>query len=328
MDLGSDSFGEIIIGGALEEAGIGQPIGLNSYQNTDTDLIAYWSYSPFTTAFPILTWELQTDIVDTFDSPSLLTYSSSTIATERYLVGCGHRGMVVPIYPRLQSETLRMYWRVRGTYEGQESEWGSGFYDVPSAVDEETRNSVLSFLPDTLYNKESNSNVYKLHDSIAKEFELVNRELTKVNGDLYINSARDSSLGENFGDLTGIERPGEMKVIDYREILKAFVTNIRTAPGTLAIRNLVFSVFRNDPEFKRISDVYGVYQYDTGIEDAYVVDTYLTEQYVWDNEHLAGGMIVEVDNQLACGSVITKEYIERIMRFMVQTRTPVYLSLV
>ena len=332
MLLGEEEIGTGPIGLDESDLGIGVPTDLNSYQNLDGNVVLYWTFDPFVYSFYALSWELQTDIVDTFDSPSLLAYTSGTMPAADYIAGCIHRGMVVPIYARAQDTSKRMYWRIRGVYDAVNSDWASGYYDIPPAVNVATRTSLLSFLPEAVYSKEPGttpgvgSNVYKIHDDYANEFENANRQMTFVNKDLYVKDARDAALQPNFGDLLGMVKPTDMKVIDYREILKVFMTSIRSAPSRSAVRNLVYEVYRNEPVFRNIRDVYGAYVHDSGLPDFYVQDAGLDDAYVWNDENLAAGVIIEVYNQLACGATVTKEYVEGIIANMIQVHTPVYIK--
>jgi hypothetical protein len=324
MFLSEGYLGEMSVGDAELDLLAYAPVNLNSYQNVPDTVVNYWSLSPFSYLFYSLGWELQTDLVDTFDSSDLLIYQSDEISPTDYVTGYMHRGISVPIYPRLEGEARRMYWRVRATYGAEVSSWATSYFDLPAAINTETRESLLSFLPDALYKKDSASNVYKIHDAYAQEFEKVNKELTLVNNDNYIKSARDAALQPNFGDLVGLEKPDVLKMVDYRELLRAFMTNVRLAPSNEAIRNLVYTVYRVDPVFRRIVDLYGRYVFDTGLDNSYVYDAGLAEEYVWDDRHLGGGMVIEVDRQLPPDSII-KGYVEGIVRNMGQLSTPIYV---
>ena len=228
MQLGEEFLSEIIVGEGLGgEMAIGLPTDLNSYQNIGESVVAYWTFSPFVEGFYALNWEVETDLVDTFDSTDYRLYSD-TSTPDQYIAGCIHRGMVLPVEEswRIEGATSRLHWRVRAKYEDiggpVYSDWVVSYYDIPALTREATRTSLLSFLPDALYDKTPGtvpgvgSNVYKIHDNYAKEFDNSAQQLNFVNNDLYVKSARDVALQPNFGDLLGMEKPGLMQVIDYR----------------------------------------------------------------------------------------------------------------
>ena len=382
----------------------GAPASLNAYQNIPTTIITYWSYAPFVSAVYGYQWEVQTDLVDTFDSGNLKDYSSyaatpgaqgpqgptgpagvsdpgfggkgatgSTGATgsngqmgftggtggtgqngvppgeggiggvggpggpagnvEGYIPGTSYFGLVVPIYPRLQSTPLRIYWRVRAVSGGNYGVWTSSYFDLPGAVDDATRDSSLSFLPDILYDKTSGSTVYKLHDAVAKELENVNQTLTLVSNDYYIKSARDTALQPNFGDLLGLQKQDWQTWIDYRELLRAYMTNVRSAPCVIAIRNLIYAVYRIQPTFSNIRDVYSVYEYDLaqGLLDvntydpAFPTNPLVQDRYCWDDANLAWGQIITVNKQIEPG-VDIKGYMGNLIGYLVQTQVPYYIK--
>ncbi len=321
-------IGTIQIGAPVGGLGLGLPAELRAYQNVDDTIILYWTHSPFSYSFYSFKWEVQTSLDAGFATHD--DYLSDSVPSDAYLTGCTRRGIVVPIYAR-QDQAVRMYWRVRAIFGTDMSDWASSYYDIPSTARNASREAMLSFLPDAIYDKTPGtvpgvgSSTYKIHDTYAAEFENFNRQESLVAADNYISSARDAHLAANFGDVYGIIRPGAMSMLDFRETLRAFMTNIRSAPNAAAVINVVTALMRNTPVFIAIRDEYGVYDYDLGLEDVYVYEDNLGDKYVWDDEHLATGTIIQVSNQLACGTVITKDFVEGLIRNMVLVHTPTYV---
>ena len=117
--------------------GWGEPVNLNAYQNNPETVTLYWSIKPYDILIHDMTWEIQTDLVDTFDSADLITYQthSGGIPVADFIYGCVHKGLSVPIYTRGQSVVKRMYWRVKGIYGSDFTMWRVGAFDIPAAID-------------------------------------------------------------------------------------------------------------------------------------------------------------------------------------------------
>lgn len=318
--------------------GWGGPINLNAYQNNPDTVVLYWSFKPYSSIIHSMTWEIQTDLVDTFDSPDLLTYHTHAagVAAENFISGCVHKGLPVAIYPREQGAAKRMYWRVKGINGTDFSRWSQSAFDIPGAIDVAARTFTLSFLPDALYNKLPESNIYKLHDADAKEFEELNKEITLVNNDLYTISVRDKSLDNNFGELLDIIKPYDMKVIDYREIIKNFMANIRSAPSEKSVAALLHFVYGSYPEFVEIEGIATMYLEDPGLVEAfYSEDTDplgppVEAPILWDDRHIAYGVVLDIMNRFGaqCNDIITKQFVLSLVTKMSQAHAPVYLNYV
>lgn len=328
--------------------GWGSPINPNAYQNNSDTVVLYWSFKPYAGLIHNMIWEVQTDLVETFDSSELETYyagldgvTGPTGATGQFISGCIHKGLVVPIislYPREQGQVKRVYWRVKGTYGNDMSDWMVSVFDIPSAIDVATRNFTLSFLPEVLYNKETTSNVYKMHDAYAKEFEELNKYMVLVDNDNYVYKVRDESITKNFGDLLDIIKPYDMKAIDYREIVKNFMSNIRSAPSKKSVSSLLHYVYGSYPEFVDIQDLATMYVGSDHIGDPdYVEPFYTWDPYstpvvvapiVWDSRHLAYGVVLNISDKFGeeCRAIFTDQFVLAFVRKMIQAHTPIYLN--
>jgi hypothetical protein len=429
----------------------GGPVALNSYQNDPDIIVNYWTMDPYSSLItdPNFMWELETDLVDTFDSTDhnlyisheqvfrvdvpfrsgdratvtindlvrqvsgdgvvngvyyfishnqtmaniaseLITYHG-TIISGYYLVdavgalvtdlmldtargivleiinpandfdvsnvgvvpasaylgvgtpvftwvrntfvpGCVYRGMAIDAYPRLQAESLRMYWRVRGTYVGAATAWTSSFYDIPAAIDQSTRIASLALLPDPLYSKDAASNIYKIHDAFAKELDTYNREAQLVNNDIYVDTVRDSSIDDNFGVLTGIGRPSGMSRLDYREIVGAFMSAIRRAPTVSSVNEMVMAIYRTWPTYSNVRDMQEEYVVTNPDDTPWcILETDPTGAqalpFILDGQNISFGSIITIDNRLSaeCKNIITTEFVASILGLMVPAHTPFYI---
>ena len=332
------------LGTDADGAEYGDIYNMNSYQNNPETVTLYWTFYPYGPIIHDMTWEVQADSVDTFDSDGLVSYYSHTggVATDNFVSGIVHKGMAIPILSRDQSVDKSMYWRVCGTYGDAVSSWQSSVFIIPAAIDEAARNYTLSILPDVLYNKEAGStpgegsNIYKLHNAFAQELELNNQYLTMTANDAYTGSVRDVSIESNFGALLDIAKLYEMNMLDYREIIKSYMYNVRNAPNHRAISELVKSVYVNYPEYISIKDVFDMYSGSTGSTgDADYVEPFYTgdeangvpDVTLWDNRHIAYGVIVEVINRMTDNDnvIVPQNYILDIVRKMAPSHVPVFL---
>ena len=127
-----------------------------------------------------------------------------------------------------------------------------------------------------------------------------------------------------------------MSWIDYRELLRAYLTNVRSAPTAIAIRNLIYAVYRIQPTFSNIRDVYSVYEYDLaqGLLDVntydpdfqppHVPNPLVQDRYCWDNANLAWGQIITVSKQIEPGVDITG-FMSGLLGLLAQTHVPFYI---
>lgn len=265
----------------------GGPVNLNAYQNNADNVVLYWSFQPYNESINDMVWEIQTDTVDTFDSSDLHTYYSDELSESEYISGCVHKGISIPIYPRLQDEIKSMYWRVRAWNAGDSSRWAEDVFSIPPAVDETARNFMMSFLPDVLYKKEQGSNIYGMLDTVALAFEEWNKYATLINNDNYVKSVRDVSIEKNFGELLDITKPYGMKMIDYREIVKGFMYQIRSAPAEKAVSEFLQRIYGSYPAFVNIEDVATMYVGSTG---ATTDPEYVEPFYTYDAGHSGSTM--------------------------------------
>jgi len=308
----------------------GGPVNLTAYQNVIGNAVLYWALSPCAPDIGNFTWEVQTDKVDTFDSPDLLTYTELSPEVE-FIPGKIHKGMVVPIYTRLQGETLRMYWRVRGAIGGIWTVWSVAMYNIPAALDEIVRDSDLDNMPNAVYKKDAGSNVHGVHWTFGDAIDLHWVTDFFANADLSTEFVRDASSVGKMAPYMGAIRPQLMKMIDFREILRTFMAEARNSPTIHSVRAVIRSMVCRDPVFTRIEDTLDMYVSDdtpgSEVLPFYVSDDSSSPPVeaptAWDHQHLAWGIIITVENPL--GAIVSRAFMEEIVRKLVPAHVPVYV---
>jgi hypothetical protein len=201
---GTDYYGLDIFGNPP-----GGIFGLNAYQNVDGTVVLYWRYEPCTTAFNSFTWTVQTDLVDTFDSVSLKTYSS--VANPDYIVGGSNKGMIVPAYTRNQGVSTPMFWRVQGHYGSIDTAFSSSVYGIPKAIDDVVRQNMLDLIPEQIFKK----------DFAADNFQI---QSIVFDGDLVTGNT--VSL-----DIDGVPITPVLFSVSSQATLAVVATQIATSPG-------------------------------------------------------------------------------------------------
>ena len=339
-------YNEVLLGSGSENVAVGfGPTDLNAYQNSMANIVLYWTMDPYSANIETQgwIWEVETSLASDFSNAT--SYSSATIAASDYISGVIYKGFVIPTYPRTQGATTRMYWRARVRMgDNQVSAWSSTTYDIPAANDGVIRDAVLAFLPDVLYDKSSASNIYKLQNSMTTELGLLDDEAQLTANDNFIFAARDSALEPNFGALVGITRPAAhdtvpaLQNIDYRSILRAFMTNIRYAPTTDAISKMIFALYRSWPTFYNVSDE----QADYIVSKANVAESQYyfypastppggtLEAYTLNRQNVDFGVIIEIADLMTPSDrlILTNAWAQEIIKQMIQAHVPVYFRYV
>jgi len=171
-----------------------------------------------------------------------------------YIVGQVHKGIAVPIYPRLQGQTRPMYWRVKGRHGWADTVYVSSVFTIPQAIDEVSRDAMLALMPDPIYKKTSDSNNYGMHWTYGQSLDEQYVGDVFANNDIAVASVRDITLQSKFGDYVRIMRPQNMKAIDFREILKFFFAEARESPTTSSVINVVNAALCVEPTILEIRD--------------------------------------------------------------------------
>ena len=339
-------YNEIRLGSGSQNVAVGfGPVDLNAYQNTTEDIIVYWTVEPYSSDMDTRAWiwEVETSLSEDFSDP--INYLSTDIGAERYLSGVIYKGMVIPSYPRSQGEALKMYWRVRVRMgENLISGWTVSQYDIMAAVDVASRDASLGFLPDVIYDKSSNSNIFKLHDAFAKEIGVLSDQAQFAYLNTLTNTCRDAAIIPNFGDLLGIVRPEAqgavpaMSYIDYRSILRAYMSIIRTAPTMNATSLMVHSIYRSWPVYYKVAeaqDDYIVTSADVDQTPYFVYDAVTPpppglDVYVLNRQNIDFGVIIEIAKRMSPANnlIITDAWAQEVVKRMIQAHVPVYFRYV
>lgn len=310
----------------------GAPVNLTAYQNVDGSVVLYWGYKPCAPSFSDFTWTVQTDLVPTFNSPDLLTYTS--VANPNFIQGYTHAGMSVSTYPREQGQTTLMYWQVNGTIGSATSQYVQSTFIIPEAINIEVAQAMLGTLPDVIYKKDFTqgySNLYKIYLAMGEEFDALNMDLTLVGNDAYTVSVRDQSLQANFGDLMQVQRPNGMKTIDYREILRVLMANAHLSPSVASIKALIASIFCSQPTITLIRNDINMFVNDPTSTPPVPWFDVTDPSYpqilpgtVWDNANLAFGTIIEINNPLSVP--VTLSFVEGLVNKFAPAFAPVYIT--
>jgi hypothetical protein len=346
MLLGVGLLNEVMLGVGMQNVPVGfGPTDLNAYQNNMDNIILYWTMEPYSTDIETQGWVWEVQVSDTSDFANPIEYSSAVIDPEKFISGVIYKGMVVPTPARDQGRSRPMYWRVRVRMgENQLSEWSSATYSIPAAMNGPIRDAEMAFLPDPIYSKGPESNLYKLHNSFATELGLVNDQAYLMSSDAFISHATDAALGPNFGDLIGVPRPEAhgavpaLTNVDYRSILRAYMTNIRHAPAVDAVSKMVYAIYRGWPTYYSVSneqDDFIVTAANVG-QTAYFVYSASTppggdlEAYILNKQNIDFGVIIEIANKMTPENklILTEAWAQAVIKRMIQAHVPVYFRYV
>lgn len=241
-----------------------------------------------------------------------------------------NKGAAVPIYPRAQGKTQTMYWRVMGTLFNSPTIWANSTFTIPQATDGVDRDAMIARMPDPVYKKDPGSNNYGMLWSYGQSLDELYIEYFFANNDISIALCRDATIQKKFGNMVGITQPGLMKSIDYREILRQFYVEARNSPALRSVINVTEAALGVAPTIVNIRDVADSYVAD-GVSGEVVDGIYLDDNLypaiapatVWNNVHLAGGVIVEVTDPL--GAIVSRDFLQLILRKLVLANCPLYV---
>lgn len=223
--------GTFYLGG---DSGSDSPIGLSFYRTSqDNVYVFYWTFnsSMFTPALASFDYELQIDQVDTFDSPSLSTFTSSTAIT--YQDGNVWKGFAIPVAPRINATEQIWYARV-SIIDGISFGWSETLiWTIPQSWQQQTAETLMLSLPDAhVYGKgdlllpveDRNSNLYVVENMYANQFDAAYYENFLTQTDNFIALCRDENLYSIYGVLFDFPKPVSMVPVDYRGILRALMS--------------------------------------------------------------------------------------------------------
>ena len=163
-----------LVGTDNNSSATGGVVDLNAYQNSDGNVIVYWSLSPLTENaghYESFDWNVETDMVSTFNSAQYASYwyghCEGGATSPAKINGWLHKGMVIPAYPRQDNAAAKMYIRVTGWYGGiwngagydqssgtSVANMGEGGFVLAPSIANATRQSMLDTQPDIIYKKD------------------------------------------------------------------------------------------------------------------------------------------------------------------------------
>lgn len=252
------------------------PIDLSySYTDTDNVYVFSWTFNfpLFTPVLPTFDYELQLDMVSTFNSPSLLDYTSTSGIINApgisYQDGNVYRGFIVPVYTR-QAAPFTFYARVRIKYGSLTfGEWSDIL--LVTTLEDTTQQEVhnlISNLPDrhvypydeaykTVTRTSSNltTNLGKVYWAYAREFDNADLEAQLADNDSDIYRARDARFFEIWGYPTGFQKPSLMQYVDYRNIINKFRMASFLGSTVEAVKLVVSSFTGVDPDIIPFSQI-------------------------------------------------------------------------
>jgi hypothetical protein len=206
-------------------------INLSFYRTSlDGIYVFHWGFSPaiISPDLFIFDYELQLDVVPTFDSPQLVSFLSASVIT--YQNGNVRKGYAVPVAARIDKIEQVWYARVRIVDGMVLGPWSATLvWTIPVKMQQQFAENIMTSLPDEhVYGKgdllkpvnQRNSNLYVVDDMYGNQLDAAFYENFLTQTDNLIDLCRDEFLQPNFGVLFNFVKPTSMTFVDYRWILK------------------------------------------------------------------------------------------------------------
>lgn len=203
-----------------------------------------------------------------------------------------HRGVAVPIYARLQGEQRPMYWRVKGRRAAVDTILADAVFNIPQAIDEVVRDAQLDLMPDPIYKKDAGSNNHGIHWVYGLSLDDHHVANVFAENDIALETVRDVSIQNKFGDMVRITRPQLMKAIDFREIVQQFFIEARRSPTVRSVRNVVRAAMAIEPVIEPIRNGLDLQVADTTlaqeVDEFYVPDDDFYQTITFDAALVVG----------------------------------------
>ena len=226
------------------------PSDLSFYRTSqDGVYVFHWGFSSVFISPALFTYnyELQLDVVSTFDSPQLVDFTSGTVIT--YQNGNVRKGYAVPVAARIDFVEQVWYARVRVINGTETSDWSLPLvWTIPAKQQQEFAQNLMESLPDAhVYGKgdllkpvnQRNSNLYLVDNMYGNQLDAASYENFLTQSDNFIDLCRDEFLQQNFGLLFNFTKPTSMQYVDYRWILKQLILSSLVGSTNAAISNVV-----------------------------------------------------------------------------------------
>jgi len=198
------------------------------------------------------------NVTDAGTSLKIIYVSSPSEDILEYQRGNVVKGFSVPVYPRLESQQLTFYARVRVKSLLTFSDWSNTLIVTTiENIQREAADRLITSLPDRhVYPRDEillplasrTKVISKVFETWANEFDLeyLEKELTKV--DALVNKSRDEVLYSSYGNKFGFPKPGFMQFTDYRYILAGVWFGSLIGGTYGAVKNIGRAFTGVDPE--------------------------------------------------------------------------------
>jgi len=230
--LGNVFYGSGIFYGPSD---VDTPVNLSFYRTTqDAVYVFHWGFSSvfITPSLFTFDYELQLDVVPTFDSPQLISFLSASVIT--YQNGNVRKGYAVPVAARIDNLEQVWYARVRIVDGMALAPWSAILtWTIPAKMQQQFAEDLMISLPDAhVYGKEDllkpvaqrNTNLYLVDNMYGNQLDAADYENFLTQSGNSIDLCRDEALQANFGVLFKFDKPTSMIFVDYRWILKQMIT--------------------------------------------------------------------------------------------------------
>lgn len=178
----------------------------------------------------------------------------------------------------------------------------------------------------------NSTNVNRVYNAAGQELDLASIEAIFTDTDIVARLVRDKSLRKNLGAMLELLQPSTMKTIDFREVLRALMREASNTPSYAAVSRVLAVLYCQAPTFILIRDTLGTYVDDpssTPPVDPFWVDDPLSlppvdPETVWDDHHLAFGVIIQINNPL--GLTVPPEFVRAIVDKLVPVHAPIFIT--
>jgi hypothetical protein len=216
--------------GASSTAAQAIPLDLRFYRTSqDGVYVFWWGFDPafITPSLRYADFDLELDTTLLFNSPNLVTYTSTTAIT--FQNGNVRKGFAVPVAPRANGVVQVWYARVRTHSVSITSDWSAAIeWTIPVSVQQSTAEALMNSLPDFhVYGKgdllkpldQRNTNLWQVEYMYGNQLDQVYYATFLTGTNNYVDLAVDEVLYQNFGVMFNFSKPNDMQYVDYRWIL-------------------------------------------------------------------------------------------------------------
>lgn len=261
-------YGTIFYGGGgfYGPSSIDVPLDLKFYRtNTDGRYVFHWGFRPeyITPGLALADFDLQLDSVNTFDSPDLVTYDSTTAVM--FQNGDVRKGFEVNVDPR-EEKVERTWWaRVRSKIGFTTSDWSFSMpFVIPQKWEQETTENLVEHLPDFhVYNKEDlrkavpdrKTLLYTVMNMYGKEFDQTRLENLLTTTNNFIDLCRDEQLYQNFAIFFNYVKPQLQEYVEYRECIRALMLGSLVGSTIEALQMTIRCFTGVDPDIRLVREL-------------------------------------------------------------------------